>query len=64
MAGIAGYTRTHNIGAGVVWVGIQKTDSGMAVTAFRAGDRVGAGRDVSRGRRLASGHSSVVAAAA
>ena len=34
MAGITGYTRTHNVRAGVVGVGIQKTDSSMAVTTF------------------------------
>ena len=38
MAGITGYTRTQNVRAGVVGVGIQKTDSSMTVTAFSVGN--------------------------
>ncbi len=55
----------------MVWVGIQKTDSGMAVTAFNVGDRVCAklGRVGARygfigGGRLASGYSTVMASRA
>lgn len=64
MTGITRYTRTHNIRAGVVRVGVQEADRGMAVATLRAGDRVGAGRDVICGRRLTSGHCAVVATCA
>jgi len=62
MAGIAPVT--HNGIAGMVGVCSQETGRGMAVTAFRVGDRVCAGGDVICGRRLTSGHSAIVAAAA
>lgn len=64
MTGITRYTRTHNIRAGVVRVGVQEADRGMAVATLRAGDRVGAGRDVICGRRLTCGHCAVVATCA
>jgi len=64
MTGIARYTRTHNVRAGMIGVGVQETDRGMAITAFRVGDRVGAGWDVSGSRRHTSSHSAVVATAA
>jgi hypothetical protein len=59
MAGIAPVT--HNGRAGMVWVGIQKTDRGMTVTAFSVGVRVAAGWGLSRGGCLTYGHSAVVA---
>ena len=64
MAGITRYTRAHNVGAGMVWVGIQKTGSGMTVTAFRVSDRVGAGWGVSGGWCYTGGHLAVVATGA
>ena len=62
MAGIAPVT--YNDRAGMVGVGIQKTDSGMTVTAFRVGDRVGAGWVVGGGGRHTRGHCAVVATGA
>lgn len=64
MTGITAYTRTHNVRAGVVGVGIQETDRGMAVATFRVGDRVYTGRDVIFSWRLANRHSAVVATCA
>ena len=61
MAGITPYTRAHNVRAGMVGVGIQKTDCSMTVTAFCVGDRMGAGRDVGGGGCHTSGNSTVVA---
>jgi len=43
MAGITCYTRTHNVRAGMVGVGIQKTGRGMTVTAIGVGVWVVAG---------------------
>ena len=62
MAGIT--TRIHNGRVCVVWVGIQKTDSGMAVTAFNVGNRVAAGWCIGGSWCLTRGHSAVVATAA
>lgn len=64
MTGITRYTRTHNIRAGVVRVGVQEADRGMAVATLRAGDRVGTGRDVISIGSHACGHSAVVATCA
>ena len=71
MAGVTRYTRTHNVRAGVVGVGIQKTGSGMTVTAFRVGDRVSAklgrfaaGYGFIFGGCLTDGYSAVVASRA
>ena len=64
MAGMTRYTRAHNVGAGMVWVGIQKTDSSMTVTTLRVGDRVGAGWGVSGGGCHTCGYLAVVASGA
>ncbi len=48
----------------MVRIGRQKTDSGMAVTAFNVGDRVDAGWCIGGSGRLTRGHSAVVATAA
>lgn len=56
MTGITACPR--NSWAGVVRIGILKTDGGMAVTAFSVGVRVGAA--LADGGRLASGYSTVV----
>ena len=64
MTGITRYTRAHNVRAGMVWVRIQKTGSGMTVTAFRVSDRVGAGWGVSGGCCHTGGHLAVVASGA
>lgn len=40
MAGVTRYTRTHNVRAGMVGVGIQKTGSRMAVAAFCVGNHM------------------------
>jgi len=57
-------TRTYDGGVGVVGVGIQKTVSGMTVTAFSVGDRVGTGWCVGSGGCHTRGHSAVVASGA
>ena len=57
-------TRTHNGGVGMVGIGIQKIVSGMAVPAFRVGNRVSAGWGVVCGGRHTRGHSAVVASGA
>jgi len=62
MTGIASIT--HNIRAGVVGVGVQEADRGMAVATLRAGDRVGAGRDVISVGSHTCGHCAVVATCA
>ena len=60
MTGIA--PLTDNGRAGVVWVGIEKTASGMTVTTFRVGDRVIARWRVRWSGRLTHGHGAIVAA--
>ena len=64
MAGITGYTGTHNVRTGVVGVGIQETGRGMTVTAFGVGNRVIAGRRIVLCGCLTRSHSTVVATAA
>ena len=64
MTGIAADPGTDNIRTGVVRVGTQKACSGMAVAAFRAGNRVGAGRGVVGGSCLTPGYSAIVTAGA
>ena len=56
MAGIAAVT--HNVRASMVGEGIQKTGSGMTVSAFSVGVRVAAALE--GGGRLTCGHSAVV----
>ena len=64
MAGITRYTRTDNVRTSMVRVGIQKTDSGMTVSAFSVDDRVAAGWGVGGGGRHTGGNSAVVACGA
>ena len=62
---VAGATcLTYNVSTSVVRVGWQEACRSMTVTAFRVGDRVGAGRGVGGGRCFTSGHSAVVATVA
>ena len=62
MTGIAPVT--HNIGAGMVRVGVQEAGRGMAVATLGAGDRVCAGRDVIFSWRHANRHRTVMTTAA
>jgi hypothetical protein len=62
MTGIASIT--HNIRAGVIRVGVQEADRGMAVATLGAGDRVCARRYVISVGSHTCGHSAVVATCA
>lgn len=64
MTGITRYTRTHNIRAGVIRIWRGEGHYCMAVNAFRAGDRVFAGRNVIFSWRHASRQRTVMTAAA
>ena len=64
MAGITGYTRTHNGRARVIRIGILKTFSGMTVTALRIGVRVRTGWRIVDSRRHTCGYGPVVATGA